>query len=272
MKVASTMTVPEMRDLLGIKKTDSYWLIKKNEFETIIYNGQMRVDKASFEEWYAHQDHYHKVVGEKPGEKLHMETYTVRDVAEIVGISKDCVRDFIKKQGIPYWLDKQKFRIDKASFDEWISHQVHYRTKEQRERDAPVRESTLSIPEIGRMLGLDRRAAYKLGNQHRKEFETVIVGDKKRITIESFERWYQSQTVYVKLTAKELAVRNKLALLAKGKSSFNPKEAAELLEIDEDRLYQLIRTGKIRSIQIGRRIRIENDELQDYLRQEEEET
>ena len=32
---ATTMSVREMRELLGIKKTDSYWLLKKNCFEVV---------------------------------------------------------------------------------------------------------------------------------------------------------------------------------------------------------------------------------------------
>lgn len=32
---ATTMSVREMRELLGIKKTDSYWLLKKNCFEIV---------------------------------------------------------------------------------------------------------------------------------------------------------------------------------------------------------------------------------------------
>lgn len=43
------MSVPEMRRLLGLKKTDSYWLVHRNFFQTYIVNGQMRVDIASFE-------------------------------------------------------------------------------------------------------------------------------------------------------------------------------------------------------------------------------
>ena len=37
------------------KKTDSYWLVHRNFFQTYIVNGQMRVDIASFEKWYANQ-------------------------------------------------------------------------------------------------------------------------------------------------------------------------------------------------------------------------
>ena len=43
-----TMSVPEMRKLLGIKKTESYWLVHKNYFKTELINGTMRVDIASF--------------------------------------------------------------------------------------------------------------------------------------------------------------------------------------------------------------------------------
>lgn len=36
-----TMTVPEMRKLLGLKKTESYWLVHRNFFRTDIVAGQM---------------------------------------------------------------------------------------------------------------------------------------------------------------------------------------------------------------------------------------
>ena len=35
-----TMTVREMREILGIKKTDSYWLIKRQYFKTVIVDGK----------------------------------------------------------------------------------------------------------------------------------------------------------------------------------------------------------------------------------------
>ena len=50
---ATTMSVREMRELLGIKKTDSYWLLKKNCFEVVKIAGKMRIVKKSFENWYA---------------------------------------------------------------------------------------------------------------------------------------------------------------------------------------------------------------------------
>ena len=47
-KLKNTMSVPEMRRLLGLKKTESYWLVHRNFFETRIIDGKMRVDLESF--------------------------------------------------------------------------------------------------------------------------------------------------------------------------------------------------------------------------------
>ena len=55
-----SMSVMEMRKLIGLKKTASYWLVQKNYFETIIVAGKMRVMVDSFEAWYGSQTHYKK--------------------------------------------------------------------------------------------------------------------------------------------------------------------------------------------------------------------
>lgn len=44
-----TMTVPQMRKMLGLKKTESYWLVHRNFFETDIVNSHMMIDVESFE-------------------------------------------------------------------------------------------------------------------------------------------------------------------------------------------------------------------------------
>ena len=55
-----SMSVPEMRRILGLRKTESYWLVKKKDFETIVIAGKMRIMIDSFEEWYNSQSHYKK--------------------------------------------------------------------------------------------------------------------------------------------------------------------------------------------------------------------
>ena len=55
----TTMSVREMQHLLGLGKTDSYWLLHKNFFEVILINDKMRIVISSFEKWYANQVKYH---------------------------------------------------------------------------------------------------------------------------------------------------------------------------------------------------------------------
>ena len=43
-----SISVPEMRRILGLGKTESYWLIKKGYFKTIMLFGKIRVMTDSF--------------------------------------------------------------------------------------------------------------------------------------------------------------------------------------------------------------------------------
>lgn len=65
-KKKTTMSVPEMRRMLGLRKTDSYWLVHKQCFETVMVKGKMRIVIDSFERWYANQVKYKKVDGPPP--------------------------------------------------------------------------------------------------------------------------------------------------------------------------------------------------------------
>ena len=82
------MSVREMGDLLGLKKTDRYWLVHKQEFQVINVDGRMRVDLESFERWYANQTHYRKVTGEEPGRTVAAESYSIQEVADLLGVCK----------------------------------------------------------------------------------------------------------------------------------------------------------------------------------------
>ena len=80
-----TISVRNMGRLLGLKKVESYWLVHKGYFETILVNGKMRVVMESFEHWYAGQIKYHKVNGEPPGERLKQESYGHRGLLSHFG-------------------------------------------------------------------------------------------------------------------------------------------------------------------------------------------
>ena len=124
------MTVPEMGKLLGLKKTDRYWLVHKNVFESKEIAGKIRINIASFEKWYANQIKYHKVTGEKPGKELKSWSYSVKEVADLLGVDDYLVYDLLKKNQmeaviVDYWK-----RIPKESFQNWYKSQSRYRTKE----------------------------------------------------------------------------------------------------------------------------------------------
>lgn len=108
-KKKKTMAVHEMAELLGLKKTDSYWLIHKQKFQTITVNGKTRVVIESFEKWYANQVKYKKAGGPPPGEELRRNTYSPQEIAELLGIDDTTVYLLIQKDHIPtikvdYWM------------------------------------------------------------------------------------------------------------------------------------------------------------------------
>ena len=54
----TSISVPEMQRLLGMKKVEAYWLVKQRRFTVIQVGGKMRIMLDSFEEWYGWQFHY----------------------------------------------------------------------------------------------------------------------------------------------------------------------------------------------------------------------
>lgn len=121
-----SMSVPEMRRILGLGKTDSYWLVKKNYFKTITISGKMRVMVDSFEEWYANQLHYKKVDGTPPGQNWTAVTYSIQEAAILLGITDCSLYDLLKKELFLTIKVGQCTRIYKDSFTEWFQSQNHY--------------------------------------------------------------------------------------------------------------------------------------------------
>ena len=121
-----TMSVPEMRKLLGVKKTESYWLVHKNYFKTELINGTMRVDIASFEKWYANQTKHKKVTGEKPGAQLCAASYSFRDVANMLGEYDGTIYDLWNRKGLPTVTVNYRKRIPRDIFDSWYENQNEY--------------------------------------------------------------------------------------------------------------------------------------------------
>ena len=158
------MTVTEMGKLLGLQKTERYWLGHKNVFETKIILGKMRVKVASFEDWYSRQIRYHKITGEEPGRKVKEVSYSAQDISELLGISEDRSYALIKENHLATETVNYRMRVPKDLFDQWYSQQTKYLTKEDREKNAELFESTITMPQMARLLGVDRSTVYSILN------------------------------------------------------------------------------------------------------------
>lgn len=194
-----TMSVPDLRQLLGLGKTDSYWLVNRNCFNTVCINGRIRISIDSFEEWYANQIKYKKTHGPPPGEKLRANSYSVPDIAALLRINEQSVYDRIHSGLFETFLVDSWIRVTKESFDRWYQSQQKLRTPEDRLRDAEIEAVTITMPDMARLLGTHRNNVYSILSRYLDCFEFVTVAEQKRVTKESFEKWYFSQTKYHKV-------------------------------------------------------------------------
>ena len=128
-----TISVKRMAQLLGIGKTESYWLLNKHFFKTVQIYGHTRIDMESFNQWYASQSEYKKVserfVVDDPVrqerwrqnfESSDPEYYMIREAAEKYDISKSNIYYWIRS-GKVYSVTKDKMTLlPRRSFDLWM--------------------------------------------------------------------------------------------------------------------------------------------------------
>lgn len=139
-----SISVREMREMLGIGKTDSYWLLKKRCFETIIVFGKIRILVDSFEQWYASQFWYKKVDGTPPGTR-DVETLSIADAARMLGITKASVYDILKQHDIPCCQIGRNRRIYRQSLMGWCQQSQRYQhVFEHQEKGTDYEEMLLS--------------------------------------------------------------------------------------------------------------------------------
>ena len=193
----TTMSVSEMRQMLGLKKTDSYWLVHRQLFETVLVAGKMRVVLDSFEHWYANQVKYKKVAGPPPGAELKAYSYSIPEIATLLGISDSTVYEIIKRDKLETFEVASWRRIRKVDFDAWYRAQTKYRTSDDRTRDAILEEESMTMPEMARLLLITRKEVYGiLYGKDANRFEFITIANRRRVTKKSFERWYAGQSKY----------------------------------------------------------------------------
>lgn len=286
----TTMSVTEMRKILGLKKTDSYWLVKKNEFPIIMIQGKMRIVISSFEKWYDNQMHYRKVDGPDP--KICQRTYSISDIEKLLDVSEETVREIIRRGELTLIESGYHKRISKAEFYEWYHNQNHYRMQMDRELDREAEESSLTFSEMGQLLNIDRRAACTFA-QKTEELEVIIIAGRKRVTKASFEEWYRGQSRFQKSEdfmaeklekilerqdgslMKELpeaSEQNKNAGLELIDTWSTMKQAVSFLHLGEPAIVRLIQSGEIKGMKIGNSWRVFTEDIRWLRSQKKKET
>ncbi len=271
-----TMSIQEMGRILGLKKTDSYWLVHKGYFETTLVQGVMRINIESFEHWYANQVKHKKVDGTPPGEELRAFSYSIPEIADLLGIRLSKAYELIKRYQIETFTVDTWMRVRKEDFQKWYESQTKYRTAEDRERDAELEKSSMTMPQMARLLGITRNEVYEILGRKKNQgkFQIIVVADKKRVTLDSFETWYQSQSHYQKVSRDTSGLQQELAkvddserdaLLSSANESFTPKEAALIMGVPQREVYRMIEDDLLDIFTIGSWIRIRRKSLEWWL-------
>ena len=250
-KKKTTMSVPEMQRLLGLGKTDAYWLVKKQCFETAIINGKIRIIIDSFEHWHARQVKHKKVHGPPPGKVLRAESYSPQELAEELGIGFSTIYDIIQRYNIKTFKVDSWLRISKRDFLDWYKTQTRYRTRADQARDAALEAQTMTMPEVAQILGIPRKAVYHilLYGPDRDKFDFVFIAGRRRVTKESFERCHADQSRFC-------------TEIDKTKSVFSMQEASVLLHITYNDVRQMIQSGELAAEKCGAKYLISRDEIQ----------
>ena len=192
------ISVKHMGDLLGLGKTERYWLVHQNRFVTETIRGKMWVNVSSFENWYANQVKYRKINGEEPGQKLNEWSYSIRDIAGMLNVSESRVYKLAKSGAFETIHIDDRIRIPRASFDMWYSSQDHFRNEEDRRKDVEAVRDTITLPQMAALLGISRDQVYGIlkSPKYAKYFSIVTYAGHRRVTKESFSAFLDAQDRY----------------------------------------------------------------------------
>ena len=254
-----TMPVSELRRLLALGKTESYWLIKKEHIETVTVCGKIRVSCKSFDEWYKNQTRYSRIDGIPPGTELKQNSYSVRDAAEMLNVSDDTIYQHIYSHDFETFQAEHITRITRKSFEEWYKQQNRLRLPEDRQNDDALREISYSKSEIAKLLGINRKEVGTI--IRRNKLNCIEVADRTRVLMTSFDKWYESQDIYSKVEPKPEPEH---------KPFYTMEELIECLGIERSYAYRLVKRGIIKSIRQRNGYLIPQEEVMNFKRGDEQ--
>lgn len=273
-----SISIPELRKMLGIGKTESYWLLRNKGLRTFLFQGCMRIKEEDFWDWYDRQTKHRIIGGPPPGRALQEMSYSARELTELLSVSRDTIYALLKKNVFDTFQADGHTRVTKDSFERWYANQSRFRKAEDREKEANALRTSYSMPEIARLLGIHRNTVYGIIDQRKDAFELLMVAGQKRITVSSFEAWYQSQSRYRKVLKTQ---ENEIAEIAEEilpppvreeadvtsdatmpKSVYRVEDLQKALGISPKAVYRLIQAGKIHAVKAGKEYLIGSAEFE----------
>lgn len=270
-KSKKTMSVPEMRRLLGLKKTDSYWLVHRNFFQTYIVNGQMRVDIASFEKWYANQVKHKKVNGEEPGAELMKSSYSFRDAANLLGIHSSNLYEIWRDQNLKTITVDFTKRIPIEVFEEWYEHQIMYQKVGRMPTIMDLEKDYIRLQDAADLLGItkEKLSVITRASRFKEYFEIRVFEDKKWISKKSFQYFLNAQSVYQVTRAPEKEDPVEQGNM-ETKEYISRQEAAALAGVASGTITKWIQMGHFSSAGAGKALRIHRNEFLKWLKEYQE--
>ena len=266
-----TMSVPEMRRLLRLKKTESYWLVHRNFFETKIIDGKMRVDIESFEKWYANQVKHKKVNGEEPGAELMKTSYSFQDAANLLGINSANLYEIWKKENLETITVDYVKRIPIEVFEQWYENQIMYQKVDKMPTITDLKADYIPLQDAADLLGItkEKLSVITRASRFKDMFEIRVFENKKWISKKSFQQFLNAQNVYQvekkpkeELPAKEATMETK--------EFISRQEAAALAGVTSATITKWVQLERFPCVGVGRVLRIYRNEFLQWLKEYKE--
>ena len=270
-KLKNTMSVPEMRRLLGLKKTESYWLVHRNFFETRIIDGRMRVDLESFEKWYANQVKHKKVNGEEPGAELLKTSYSFMDAANLLGIHNSNLYEIWRRENLETITVDSVKRIPVDVFERWYENQIMYQKADRMPTLTDLEADYIPLQEAAGLLGItkEKLSVITRASRYKDIFEIRVYDNKKWISKKSFQQFLNAQNVYqvIKEPEKEMSTREESM---ETKEFISRQEAAALAGVTSGTITKWVQLERFPCVGAGRVLRIYRKEFLQWLKEYQE--
>lgn len=267
-KLKNTMSVPEMRRLLGLKKTESYWLVHRNFFETRIIDGRMRVDLESFEKWYANQVKHKKVNGEEPGAELLKTSYSFMDAANLLGIHNSNLYEIWRRENLETITVDSVKRIPVDVFERWYENQIMYQKADRMPTLTDLEADYIPLQEAAGLLGItkEKLSVITRASRYKDIFEIRVYDNKKWISKKSFQQFLNAQNVYqvIKEPEKEMPTSEESM---ETKEFISRQEAAVLAGVTSGTITKWVQLERFPCVGAGRVLRIYRKEFLQWLKE-----